>query len=188
MCCLYLNRSPIRIVRDKIPQEAWSGKHHCVSHFRVFSCIAYAHVPKEVRSKLDNKSEKSISIGYNEQSKAYKLFNPISKKLIVILDVIFKEDESWDISINKTIVGTPTISRDEQEGKDQENEEDKSNEKMGSPSRSLQRDNTQMGDEPGDYSSIQVSNDSNPKIAQLRSRHKARRLEVCKIFMIKKTR
>ena len=55
-CAVYiLNRSPTRIVRDKIPQEAWSGKHHCVSHFRVFGCIAYAHVPKETRSKLDDK-------------------------------------------------------------------------------------------------------------------------------------
>lgn len=58
-CVFYiLNRSPINIARNIIPQQTWSGKHHYVSHIRVFGCIAYAHVHKEVRSKLDYKSEK----------------------------------------------------------------------------------------------------------------------------------
>jgi hypothetical protein len=36
-CVVYiLNKSPTKIVRDMIPQQAWSGKHHSVSHFRVF--------------------------------------------------------------------------------------------------------------------------------------------------------
>jgi transposase InsO family protein len=60
-----LNRIPTNIVRDMIPQQAWSGKHHSVSHFKVFGCIAYAHVPKETRSKLDDKSEKCIFVGYD---------------------------------------------------------------------------------------------------------------------------
>ena len=91
-CAIYiLNRSPTKIVRDKIPQEAWSGKHHCVSHFRVFVCIAYAHVLTETRSKLDDKSEKCIFIGYDEQSKAYKLFNPITIKVIISRDVVSKK-------------------------------------------------------------------------------------------------
>jgi hypothetical protein len=43
-CAVYiLNRSPTKIVRDMIPQQTWSSKHHNVSHFKVFGCIAYAH-------------------------------------------------------------------------------------------------------------------------------------------------
>jgi hypothetical protein len=118
-CAVYiLNRSPTKIVRDMIPQQAWSGKHHSVSHFKVFGCIAYAHVPKQTRSKLDDKSEKCIFIGYDEQSKAYKLFNPITKKVIVSRDVVFKEEESWDGNIDKTITGT-TIPYEEQREKGQ---------------------------------------------------------------------
>ena len=154
-----------------IPQQAWSGKHHCVSHLRLFGCIAYAHVPKEVRSKLDDKSEKCIFIGYDEQSKAYKLFNPIAKKVIVIQDVIFKEEESLARSLDKSIAGTPTLY--EQDGKDQENQEDQSNEKRGSLSRSSQGDSTQIGDEQREFSSPQVSNDSNPTITQLKSRYRS---------------
>ena len=92
-CVVYiLNRSPTKIVRDMVPQQAWSGKIHSVSHIKVFNCIAYAHVPKETRSKLDDKSEKYIVVGYDEQSRAYRLFNPITRKIIVNRDVVFKED------------------------------------------------------------------------------------------------
>jgi hypothetical protein len=88
-----LNKSPTKIVRDMIPQQAWSGKHHNVSHFKVSGYIAYAHVPKQTRSKLDDKSEKCIFIGYDEQSKAYKLFNSITKKVVVSRYVVLKEEE-----------------------------------------------------------------------------------------------
>jgi hypothetical protein len=118
-----LNRGPTNIVRDMFPQQAWSGKHHSVSHFRVFGCIAYAHVPKETRSKLDDKSEKCFFIGYDEQSKAYKLFNNVTKKFIVSRYVLFKEEESWDDGIDKKIPGTTTIAYEEKEEKVKENKE-----------------------------------------------------------------
>jgi hypothetical protein len=41
-----------------IPEEKFTGKKLDVSHFRVFGCIAYMHVPVEKRSKLDPKAEK----------------------------------------------------------------------------------------------------------------------------------
>ena len=80
-CVVYiLNSSPTMSVKDKVPQEAWSNKKHNVSHLRVSGCIAYAHVPTENRKKLDNKGERCIFVGYSEQSKADKLYNPITKR------------------------------------------------------------------------------------------------------------
>lgn len=67
-----------------------------VSHFRIFGCIAYAHVPKQLRKKLDDRSDKCIFLGYDEESKAYKLYKPITKKVIISRDVLFKEEDSWD--------------------------------------------------------------------------------------------
>ena len=46
-------------------------------------CIAYAHVPNEKRRKLDDKGEKCIFLGVSNYSKAYKLYNPFTKKIIV---------------------------------------------------------------------------------------------------------
>ena len=63
-------------------EETWSGRKHSVTHMRVFGCVEYAHVPDELRKKLENKWEKCIFIGYNDDSKAYKLYNPSTKKVI----------------------------------------------------------------------------------------------------------
>jgi hypothetical protein len=89
-CSVYLlNRSPIASLKMKVPQEAWSGTKLNVAHLRTFGCIAYAHIPSELRKKLDDKSEKCIFTGYSETSKAYRFYNPITKKLIVSRDVKF---------------------------------------------------------------------------------------------------
>jgi hypothetical protein len=43
------NRCPSRALPSITPEEAWSGKKPCISHMRVFGCIAYAMVPDEKR-------------------------------------------------------------------------------------------------------------------------------------------
>ena len=73
-----LNHAPTKSLKDKSPFEAWTGKKLDISYFHVFGCVAYAHVPDDLQKKLDNKSEKCIFVGYSEQSKAYRLYNPIT--------------------------------------------------------------------------------------------------------------
>ncbi|CAJ2632965.1 unnamed protein product [Trifolium pratense] len=51
-----LNRSPTFAVKDVTPEEAWSGIKPSVSHFKKFGCIAYVHIPDNLRKKLDDKS------------------------------------------------------------------------------------------------------------------------------------
>ena len=91
-----LNRSPTFAVKKMTPEEAWNGRKPSVEHFKVFGCIAYAHIPDEMRRKLDDKGEKCVFFGVSEHSKAYKLFNPITKRMIISCDVIFGEDSSWN--------------------------------------------------------------------------------------------
>jgi len=86
-----LNRSPTSALENMTPYEAWYGKRPNVNHFKVFGCLAYVHVPDQNIKKLDAKSELYIFIGYSETSKAYKLYNPLTNKLIVSRDVIFDE-------------------------------------------------------------------------------------------------
>lgn len=78
------------------PKEAWSGTKPSVDHFRVFGCIAHVHVPEVRRTKLDNKSSTCVFLGISEESKGYRLFNPITKKVVVSRDVIFEEEKKWD--------------------------------------------------------------------------------------------
>ena len=98
-CAVYIsNRCLTKSIDGKTPQEAWSGRKPNVSHLRVFGSIAYAHVPDQRRSKLDDKSEKLVFIGYDKRSKGYKLYNPITKKIVVSRDVRFNEEEAWNWS------------------------------------------------------------------------------------------
>jgi transposase InsO family protein len=86
------NRSPTKALDNKTPQEVWSGQRPSISHLKIFGCIAYMHIPKEKRSKLDSKSQQCIFLGYLEGSKAYRLYDPIKQQLITSRDVIFDEE------------------------------------------------------------------------------------------------
>ena len=89
-----LNRSPTFVVQDMTPAETWSGRKPVVNHFKIFGCIAYAHIPDEKRRKLDFKGEKCIFLGVSDQSKAYKLYNPITKRIVISRDVVFDETKT----------------------------------------------------------------------------------------------
>ena len=60
-----------------------------------FGCIAYAFVNPQKRTKLDEKSEKCIFIGYCTQSKGYRLYSPESGKIMVSRNVMFDENSNW---------------------------------------------------------------------------------------------
>eukprot|EP01018_Ginkgo_biloba_P027384 Gb_35302 [translate_table: standard] len=110
-----LNRSPTKSVRDKSPQEAWSNEKPNVEHLRVFGCVAYAHVPKQKRTKWDDRGEKCIFIGYSDQSKAYKLYNPITKEMIISRDIEFIENATWNDNKQlqeSTTVGVPIFENE----------------------------------------------------------------------------
>jgi hypothetical protein len=80
--CYLVNRSPSSTLDDKNPNEVWSGKKPSLQHLRVFGCDDYVHVPKEYRSKLNNKAEKCIFIGYKDGVKRYELWNLETKKIV----------------------------------------------------------------------------------------------------------
>ena len=93
MCGIFDKHITTRSVPNTTPIEAWSGFKPNVQHLKVFGSITYAHVPKAARSKLNDKAVNTIFIGYNHGG--YKLYNPMTKKVIVSRDVTFVEDEEW---------------------------------------------------------------------------------------------
>jgi hypothetical protein len=91
-----LNQSPTFAVKDKTPEEAWSGVKPSVEYFKVFGCLSHVHVSDNNRTKLDDKSRGSVLLGVSAESKAYRLYDPMSQRIIVSRDVVFEEDKSWD--------------------------------------------------------------------------------------------
>ena len=101
-----MNWCLIKSVKNKVPQQSWTCIIHDVYHLIVFCCVAYAHVPYELRKKLDKKGHKCYFLDYSKDTKAYKLYDPIARKVIISRDVQFVENKSWDgtIDINVNIV------------------------------------------------------------------------------------
>jgi hypothetical protein len=89
--CYLVNQSPSSALDDKTPHEVWTVKKLSREHLRVFGHDAYVNVPKESRSKMDNKDEKCIFIGYKDGVKIYKLWNPETKQTVYSWDVVFRE-------------------------------------------------------------------------------------------------
>ena len=121
-----LNRSPTLTVQNMTQEEAWSGRKPVVDHFRIFGCIAYAHIPDEKRRNLDNKGEKCIFLGVSDKSKAYKLYNPKTMIIVISRDVVFDEKGTWSWKQNGVKENIPVdFDDDEKWQQPMENEQEK---------------------------------------------------------------
>lgn len=85
-----LNTSVMKAVEGKTPQEAYSGKKPSVSHLKVFESECCMHIRDE-RTKLALKSRKCIFLGYDMESKLYRIYDPEARKVLLIQDVLFQE-------------------------------------------------------------------------------------------------
>ena len=88
------NRSPTKAIEKMTPYEEWTAKKPTVSRLRVFGCDDYTHVPRDERGKLDPKAKKCIFVGYGEETKGYRLYDPVRGKIIFSRDVLFNERNS----------------------------------------------------------------------------------------------
>ena len=68
-----INRSPSVPLEGDIPQRVWFSKEVSYRHLRVFGFLAYIHVVKDQRGKLDPKSQPCLFLGYDEDEFGYRL-------------------------------------------------------------------------------------------------------------------
>jgi transposase InsO family protein len=87
------NRSPASGLGQMTPFERWSGRKPDVSHVRVFGSPAMVHIPKNKRQKWDKKATKYIFVGYPENVKGYRLYNPKTRQVTTSRDVIIMEKD-----------------------------------------------------------------------------------------------
>jgi hypothetical protein len=81
-----------------------------IGHFRIFSCPVYIHVLVEKMTKLDPSGEKDLFIGYSETLKAYRIWIPTQRKIMVSQDVRFE-----DLAYRKSHEPTPVTKDKEQD-------------------------------------------------------------------------
>jgi hypothetical protein len=61
-------------------------------HFlKVFGCLAYIKNLRPHLSKLDDRGQNVAFIGYQDGSKAYRFYDPVTKRVHVSRDAVFDE-------------------------------------------------------------------------------------------------
>lgn len=88
-----INCIPCKGTNPLTPHEIFSGHQPNYGRLKVFGCRAMVHVTDSKRQKLDPKSVECIFLGYEANTKAYRLYNKKTKKIVVSRDVIFIENE-----------------------------------------------------------------------------------------------
>ena len=93
-----LNRSATKALKGMTPYEAWHGRKPNVSYLRTFGCIGHVKTVKPGLGKLEDRSTKMVFLGYEDGTKAYRLYDPARGKVVVSRDVVFDEAAAWSWS------------------------------------------------------------------------------------------
>ena len=88
------NRTPTRALSEGVtPYEKWYGRKPNARILKVFGCTAYAHIPEIQRRKMDDRAVKLRFVGYDLNSKGYRLLDEGTKHVYIRQDVLFNEQD-----------------------------------------------------------------------------------------------
>ena len=77
------NKCPTNSLAGKTPFELWYKRKPDLSNLRVWGCSAYVHVQKDKRTGIGSHMEKCIFIGYPDGYKAWKFYNPVTRRIVI---------------------------------------------------------------------------------------------------------
>jgi hypothetical protein len=78
---------------DTTPYEIIEKRKPDYAPLRVFGCRTFAHVGKDKRKSLDSHTTPCVFLGYPEDYRSWKLWDPRAKRVIISRDVIWNEEE-----------------------------------------------------------------------------------------------
>ncbi|GAA5919258.1 hypothetical protein JCM5296_003569, partial [Sporobolomyces johnsonii] len=85
------NRSPHAALKGKVPLSVWRDHPVRVDMLRVWGCRAW-HTLANTKSKLDARAIPLVFVGYEGDTKVYRLLDPASKRIVRSRDARFQED------------------------------------------------------------------------------------------------
>lgn len=116
---VYLRNRTLASGLQKTPYELWSGKKPDLSHVRIFGSPAMVHIPKIKRTKWDKKAGEYIMIGYADNTKGYRLYNPKTKSITTSRDVIVMEKIKNSDMIQAVVEDTVPVVQQEESAENQ---------------------------------------------------------------------
>uniref|UniRef100_A0ACD5TXY1 Uncharacterized protein n=1 Tax=Avena sativa TaxID=4498 RepID=A0ACD5TXY1_AVESA len=90
-----LNRAPTRALSGVTPYEAWHGRRPDVSYLRTFGCTVFVKKVGPCVTKLSDRETPMVFVGYEDGSKAYRVYDPSAHKLHITRDAAFDEGRPW---------------------------------------------------------------------------------------------
>jgi hypothetical protein len=88
----YVRNRTVSSIHGKTPIEVLTGKKPSISHLRVFGSECYVHVPFVKRKKLDAVSQKGVFLGYEPNTKGYRMLTK-EGNVEISKDVTFQEND-----------------------------------------------------------------------------------------------
>ena len=92
--------------------EAWHGRKPNVSFLWTFGCVGHVKNTKPHLDKLEDRSTPMVLLGYEEGSKAYRLYDPKKGKVVISRDVVFDEKAAYPRTVRARgkLVASPAPS------------------------------------------------------------------------------
>ena len=90
-----INRLATRSLDGMTPYEMLRSKKPNISHLKVFGCVCFARTETAGRKKLDDRKRMLVHLGTEPGSKAYRLLDPVTRRIVVSRDVHFTEEREW---------------------------------------------------------------------------------------------
>ena len=105
--CHTVNRVYFRPGTKKTPYELWKGRKPNVKYFRIFGSTCFILKDGENVGKCDSRRDEGIFLGYSSTSKAYRVYNKRTMKVMETVNVVI--DESSDSGSEK---GTEELTKE----------------------------------------------------------------------------
>lgn len=90
-CAVYIRNRVWSSGAEGIPFLLVTGRSPDLSRLRVFGCPAYVHVDKNSRQKLSHRAWRGVFVGYADDSVAWLVYNPNTRRVIASRNVVFDE-------------------------------------------------------------------------------------------------
>ncbi|CAB0043509.1 unnamed protein product [Trichogramma brassicae] len=93
--------------------EAWTGHKPNIEHAKAFGSTCYIHVPKQFTTKFDARAKEGILVGYERESRNFRVYDPKNRKVQVSRHVVFsynRDDSDDDLMFSNVQKETTAVS------------------------------------------------------------------------------
>ena len=89
--CYTINRVYFRPGTKKTHYELWKGRKPKVKYFKIFGSTCFILKDRENVGKFDSQTNEGIFLGYSSTSKAYRVYNKRTQKVMETVNIVIDE-------------------------------------------------------------------------------------------------